>query len=960
MTYWYIAHENARVPSMKKQVNITIWGIVSLAVFMLLANIALGIALMTQSQNAMKSIIDERMLDLSNTAAALVDGDALNRITADDKDTPEYRAIYDTLLKFETNIELEYIYTLRQADDGSFYFVIDPSLTNPSEYGEIATTTNGLLSASRGTATVDQEPYTDNYGRFYSAYSPVYTSDGRIAGVVAADFDADWYDSRVGESMWTVVIGSLITLLLGGLILFLFTRRMRKRFGVLTDELNDLSDAIDDFTREITNESGSALPQDDQQRSSDMILDLEERVKTTRANLSAYLDTMHSQANSMITALSSDYRSVYYINLDDDEGVCYQAHTIIGDSPSVGESFPYLSTFRNYAEKHVTEDTREDFLSFIDPDSIRKNLETNQVISCLYLIKHDGRESYEMLRMAGVRRAEDRDDHIVHAVGAGFTNVDAETRNAMAKNQALSDALVAAEEANRAKTVFLSNMSHEIRAPMNAIIGLDHIALNEPGISDKTRENLVKIGESADHLLALINDILDMSRIESGRMSIHNEDFHLMDALSQVNIIIEGQCRDKGLNYHFDMQGEADGFYRGDETKLRQVLINILGNAVKFTPVGGDVNFTVQRTAHFENKSTIRFISKDSGIGMGEEFLSKIFDPFSQEDSLRASKYGSTGLGMPITKSIVEMMNGTIQVESEKDTGTTFYVTITFTDSDQADLEVDGVSLHDLHVLVVSGDDISAKHAALELEGAGIEAAVAQSSDEAVDMAKLQDARGLPYNLVLLDSDALEADGIEAVRRLRPILGDSAVIIILTTRQWGAIAEKALDAGVDDFLMKPLSGPIAAARLKKALQRKAREEQGQSARAQLEGRRVLIAEDIEANAEILMDILELREVMAEHAENGMIAVEMFSEHPEGYFDAILMDMRMPVMDGLQATATIRALDRPDAQTIPIIAFTANAFDEDVQNSLQAGMNAHLSKPIDPDILFDTLERLIHD
>ena len=944
---------------MKKQVNITIWGIVSLAVFMLLANIALGVALMTQSQNAMKSIIDERMLDLSNTAAALIDGDALEAITAEDKSSPEYRAIYDTLLKFETNIELEYIYTLRQADDGSFYFVIDPSLTNPSEYGEIAATTDGLVSASRGVAAVDQEPYTDNYGRFYSAYSPVYASNGEIVGVVAADFDADWYDSRVGESVRTVVIGSLATLLLGGLILILFTNRMRKRFNVLIDELNDLSDAVDDLTHEITNESASDLPQDDQQRSADIIVDLEQRVKTTRANLSTYLDAMHSQANSMITALSSDYRSVYYINLDDDEGVCYRTHSVIGDSLEVGESFPYLATFRDYAEKYVTADTRDDFLNFIDPDSIRKNLETNRVISCLYLIKHDGRESYEMLRMAGVRQAEDRDDHIVHAVGAGFTDADAETRNAMAKNQALSDALVAAEEASKAKTAFLSSMSHEIRTPMNAIIGLDHIALNEPGISDKTRENLEKIGESANHLLALINDILDMSRIESGRMLIHNEDFHLMDALNQVNTIIEGQCRDKGLNYRFNMQGEVDGFYRGDETKLRQVLINILGNAVKFTPVGGDVCLTVQRTAHFEDKTTIRFITQDSGIGISEEFLSKIFEPFSQEDTMRANKYGSTGLGMPITKSIVEMMNGTIQVESEKDKGTTFSVTITFTDSDQVDVGVDSENLPDLHVLIVGNDDISSQHAALELKGVGIEAAIAQSDDEAVEMARLQDARGLPFNLILLDSDASEADAIETARLLRSVISESAAIIILSNHQWSAIAEEAAEVGVDDFMMKPLSGSVAAARLKKALSRKIKEEQNLITRAELEGRHVLIAEDIEANAEILIDILELREVTAEHAENGAIAVEMFSEHPEGHFDAILMDMRMPVMDGLQATVAIRALERPDARTIPIIAFTANAFDEDVQNSLQAGMNAHLSKPIDPDILFDTLEKLIH-
>ena len=387
-----------------------------------------------------------------------------------------------------------------------------------------------------------------------------------------------------------------------------------------------------------------------------------------------------------------------------------------------------------------------------------------------------------------------------------------------------------AEESSRAKTSFLSNMSHEIRTPMNTIIGLDNIALRDPDLPPRTREHLEKIGASADHLLGLINDILDMSRIESGRMFLKSKEFSFRTFLEQINIIIGGQCQDKGLSYDCRVIGDVRDHYIGDDMKLKQILINILGNSVKFTERSGSVSLTAEQTADEAGMCTLRFIIKDTGIGMDKEYIPKIFESFSQEDVTSTNKYGGSGLGMAITKSFVEMMNGEIQVESEKGKGSVFTVTVKLQGSDRA--------------------------------------AVSNS-----------------------ETDRQSAENSSSVEVLA-------------------------------------------------------------------GRRILIAEDVEQNAEILADILELEDIESERAADGAEAIRMFTESEAGYYDAVLMDVRMPEIDGLTATQKIRSLERPDAKTIPIIAMTANVFDEDIARSLEAGMNAHLSKPVEPEKLYETLAQLI--
>ncbi|MBP5592533.1 response regulator [bacterium] len=664
------------------------------------------------------------------------------------------------------------------------------------------------------------------------------------------------------------------------------------------------------------------------------------------------------QYDKMITAMASDYRSVYHVNLDTDDAVCYRADPNDKKQHKAGVHFSYTESFTKYAENVVAEPYREGFMNFIDPENIRTGLAEHEIISYRYLAQREGREYYEMIRAAGVRHAEDRDDHRVHAIGLGLTVIDEEMRDSMAKNKALADALAAAKEANKAKTAFLSNMSHEIRTPMNAIIGLDSLALRNDKLLPETREYLEKIGESARHLLGLINDILDMSRIESGRIVLRKEEFSFRSMLEQINTMVMSQCGEKGLKYECRMTGGVSDYYIGDDMKLKQVLINILSNAIKFTEKGGNIVMEVERKATYGDQSTIKFVIKDTGIGMKKSFIPKIFDSFTQEDSSRNNKYGSTGLGMAITKNIVELMNGTISVESEKGVGTEFTVVVTLKNCEHQGPATSYIKPKDMRVLIVDDEEIAAEHARMVLDEVGISADCASSGAEALKMLELQHTKHEPYNLVLLDWKMPEMDGLEVSKEIRKRYSKETTIIILTSFNWDEIMDEALHVGVDSFLAKPLFASNVIDEFERIARKNNMSLFRERRRADLNGKKILLAEDIQINAEIMKQILKIKGAEIDHVENGRIVLEMFANSAPKHYDAILMDVRMPEMDGLEATAKIRALDRKDAKTIPIIAMTANAFDEDVQRSLQVGMNAHLSKPVEPEHLYSTLEELI--
>ena len=664
--------------------------------------------------------------------------------------------------------------------------------------------------------------------------------------------------------------------------------------------------------------------------------------------------------DSMITAMASDYRSVYHVDIDADDAVCYRADPEDLSQPPEGTHFPYTAWIMEYCDLFVDEEYKEGFRNFTNPDQVRSSLATKNIIAYRYLARRNGIEYYEMLRMAGVRHPKDRDDQIVHAIGMGFTDIDAEMRDALATNRALSEALAAAEAANKAKTAFLSNMSHEIRTPMNAIIGLDSLALRNESLPAETRIYLEKIGASARHLLGLINDILDMSRIESGRFIIRREEFSFRGMLEQINTMVMSQCSEKGLHYECKVIGGVSDYYIGDDMKLKQVLINILSNAIKFTDVPGSVTLTVERMAVYGDHSTLRFCIKDTGIGMEKDFLPKIFDAFTQEDSSRNNKYGSTGLGMAITKNIVTLMNGTISVESEKGVGSEFTVVITLTNSEHQGPAASYVNPAEMRILVVDDEEIAVEHARIVLDEVGIKADTCNDGMTALRMLEVQHAKQEPYNLVLLDWKMPDMDGIEVAKEIRKCYDRETTVIILTSFNWDEIMDEAMHIGVDSFLAKPLFASNVIDEFERVARKNNMSIYREKKRADLKGRRILMAEDVLINAEIMKEIITSRQAEIDHAENGRIVLSMFEESPIDYYDAILMDVRMPEMDGLEATASIRALKRPDAKTVPIIALTANAFDEDVQRSLQVGMNAHLSKPVEPDRLYQTLEELIFE
>ena len=526
------------------------------------------------------------------------------------------------------------------------------------------------------------------------------------------------------------------------------------------------------------------------------------------------------------------------------------------------------------------------------------------------------------------------------------------------RNRMLSLALEEAERANLAKTAFLSNMSHEIRNPMNAIIGYYNIALRNPDIDEETRDLLHSIGDSARHLLSLINDVLDMSLIESGKVRLKQEEFSFGSMLEQLNTVTESQCDDKGLVFDCNVIGHLDDRYIGDDLKLKQLIFNILNNAVRYTASPGKVTFFVEEKERDDEKALICFTIKDTGVGIDKDYLPYIFEPFSKEFEGTSNRFGSTGLGLAITKNITDMMNGNIEVQSEKDNGSTFTVTIPLGRCKNTLMEQYPYEAGSLRCLIVDDDVTACEHAKMVLKRLGIESEYALSGEEALGMLTSPKGNVLPFNLALVDWKMPEMDGIELTRRVRQNTDGREVTIILTTYNWYEIMEDAIRAGVDAFLAKPLFAASIKEVLGKVLAEKKKNESEGKRTVDLSGCRVILAEDMEINRQIIKQVLGLKNIRADLATDGIEAVTLFEKSRIGTYDAILMDIRMPKLNGLDASKKIRRMDREDAKKIPIIALTANAFDEDVKRSFESGMNEHLSKPVEPDALFSTLKKMI--
>lgn len=531
-------------------------------------------------------------------------------------------------------------------------------------------------------------------------------------------------------------------------------------------------------------------------------------------------------------------------------------------------------------------------------------------------------------------------------------------------NKQLAEALHAAQLASNSKTTFLSNMSHDIRTPMNAVLGFTTLLARDAENPDKVREYTRKIMASGQHLLSLINDILDVSKIESGKVVLNVEEFTLHDLVSSIDAIVRPMAGARAQEFHVEVKDIKHERLLGDETRINQILINLLSNAVKYTPEGGNIWFRIiglkQRSSQFEH---IRIEVEDDGYGMTQEYLKTIFDAFTRAENSTTNKVQGTGLGMAITKNIVELMGGTIEVSSEVDKGSLFRVELEFRipegQADKLFWEQNGIS----RILLVGGDQQEGKSIQTLMDDMGIAVDIAPDAERALSL--LQDSKDAreTYQLALLDVDIPVMGGAQTLERIRNLLPANAPLLFMTDHDVENMdhIEEALQLGYTGMLTKPF---FVSALKESVMEIQAEESGGSKAEedeeaGSLQGLHFLAAEDNEINAEILSEILTIEGASCEIAENGKLAVERFANAKEGEFDAILMDVQMPVMNGYDATRAIRAMTRKDAGEIPIIAMTANAFAEDEREALNAGMNVHLAKPIDVELLKQVIRQYVH-
>ena len=663
------------------------------------------------------------------------------------------------------------------------------------------------------------------------------------------------------------------------------------------------------------------------------------------------------QQMELVQALSIDYKVVCFFDLETGIGKPLRVEEV---SQQFKENFAGELSFEEsmefYIQKYVCEEDREMVRQAASREEIEKGLSEGKQYHVNFRTIRRGQPEYYQMKIvrAGIRNGRG-------SIVLGIRSVDKEIRSEMEQRGLLKDALMQANRASKAKSVFLSNMSHDIRTPMNAIVGFTSLAMKHIDNRERMEEYLKKIMTSGNHLLSLINDVLDMSRIESGKIRLDEKACSLPEILHSICNIVQADVHAKQLELHIDTLDIRNEDIYCDKLRLNQVLLNLLGNAVKYTGAGGAINMRITEKAGApDGFAQYEFSIKDNGVGMTPEFVERIFEPFSRAEDSRISKVEGAGLGMTIAQNIIKMMNGDICIDSQVGSGTQISVTVFLKQQSTkvADLE----RYAGLRVLVVDDDRYICEVVCGVLEEMKIVGKWTQRGRDAVRLVREAEDAGEGYFAVILDWRMPDMDGIETAKAIRREAGERIKVIMLSGYDWSEVESEVRDAGVDGFLSKPLLKSRLVYLLKKiAIEDKMEEKaegpgEGEDAMPSFHGKRILLTEDNELNREIAMEIIGSTGAIVECAEDGKQGVEKFLEKEEGYYDLIFMDIQMPVMNGHEATEAIRKLDRKDAARIPIIALTANAYTEDVIASRKAGMNEHMTKPLMIEKLMECMKR----